>query len=204
MSTTLEEIRAIANDRRLKPGPMAGLVWARVNCTRPPTGTQLAREMGVCRNTAESWLRAWERYGYLFRLPSQASDGTWSWRRFFPDHSTDAQKVSIQGSTRSKTRRKKSSSTYPPSQKREVALNAQKVSNGATSDDAENVLEEVGELMADMEDGRQVEPEEVQDQAKIPKQWRIGRRVVDQEEYELYQEAKQGADRMVAALSTGR
>ena len=138
MSTTLEEITAIANDERLKPGPKAGLVWAKVNYNRPPTGMQLVKGMGVCRNTAEGWLRVWERYGYLFRLPCQASDGTWTWRRFFPEHSTDAQKVSIKASTSTSRSRDtsstSSSSTTDLPRKNEVieiAANAQKVSIGA-------------------------------------------------------------------------
>jgi hypothetical protein len=168
MSVTVEEITTIANDKRLKPGPKAGLIWAKVNFTRPPAGMQLVKGMGVCRNAAEGWLRAWERYGYLFRLPSQASDGKWTWRRFFPEHTTDAQKVSIKGSTRSSTKRTisrnghSSSTTHVPSENevlREIVVNAQKVSIGATRED---------------------EPEPDLEQAK---QW---------------------ADRLVAALSTGR
>lgn len=152
MSATLDEITLIANDRRLKPGPKAGLIWAKVNYTQPPTGMQLATGMGVCRNTAEGWLTAWERYSYLFRLPSQASDGTWSWRRHYIERigagQTDAQKVSINSnsstSTKKRRRRKRvvplptAGGSTSPSEERsdERAVNAQKVSIGVTSDDA--------------------------------------------------------------------
>jgi hypothetical protein len=156
MNVTLEEIRAITNDRRLKPGPKAGLIWAKVNFTRPPTGMQLVKGMGVCRNTAESWLRAWERYGYLFRLPSRASDGTWTWRRFFPDH-TDAQKVSIKGSTSTSTGDREVLGSIHPSQKNEVLgeiVNAQKVSIGEEELDLEELKQRSERLVAALSTGR--------------------------------------------------
>jgi hypothetical protein len=82
VTPTLEEITAISNNRRLKAGPKAGLIWAKLNCTTPPTGTQLARGMNVCRKAAESWLRAWERHGYLWRQAEQRG-GKWIWVRAY-------------------------------------------------------------------------------------------------------------------------
>jgi hypothetical protein len=150
-TATLDEITAIANNRRLKPGPKAGLIWAKVNCARPPTGMQLSNEMGVCRNTAESWLRAWEHHGYLLRLPSHKADGMWRWRRQFTDAQnvstgeadassqvrdispghTDAQKVSIKGRAIAIARATAKEGRQLPSEDRrsreDIAMNAQKV-----------------------------------------------------------------------------
>ena len=162
MSATLEEITAIANDGRLKPGPRAGLIWAKLNFTRPPTGMQLVKGIHVCRNTAESWLRVWERYGYLFRLPCQASDGKWTWRRSFTEHTTDAQKVSIKGSTSTSRDRDRTrddlGSIHLPSENvvlREIAVNAQKVSIGEEEPDLERMKQSAARAMAPIQAERE-------------------------------------------------